>query len=403
MQKPSRVKRGLTCSRLYDFQPAILSTNKKVNNEGRRFLYNDNLFVLVRYPHVVESEFWAETLDLTLLAIGENEVFGFQSNLLISLQADLGLVGAPEDLVFRAESQFVIAADELPVLCRSMKKLDNEGEYEKSGLLSWMELVLRMFPSYLLGVDAFVNTESSSRSPRSLPQQRKLLEPFATLHSIMNLKVTDVNGKTQYVDAQLAEDVKESARRLDSMGEILDESTKIKERGNEAFRAGDFTLADSLYKLAMDNLDTGRRYLSQGSKEGVPGDMPELTYFRAHFSLALRICSNSVAALLRLRQWEAAHEKATEAIGKIKLAEKEISLDPGVVAKLYYRRALASKGMEEIARGVEGRLDHEDEGDFGGVEVAGGEPKTGASGVEGIDDSMAAVCISMMSPEHQMS
>ena len=352
MQTRSRVERGLTCSHLYDFQPAILSTNKQVNKEARGFLYNDNLFVLVKYPHFVGPEFWAETVNLTLLAVGENEVRCFQSNLLVSLQVDLGFIGASENHVFRAESQFVIAADELPVFCRSPKKPDNEGESEELKLFSMIDLVLKLFPSYRLGVDAFVNIESSSRvswSPRSLPQQRKLLEPFATLHSITNLEVTDVDGKTQYVDAQLAEDVKESARRLDSMGEILDESTKIKERGNEAFRAGDFTLADSLYGLAMDNLDTGLRYLSSGSKEGVPGDMPEQTYFRAHFSLALRIWSNSIAALLRLRQWEAAHKKAIEAIEKIKSAEKEISLDPGVVAKIYHRGVLASNEMRDAA------------------------------------------------------
>ena len=289
---------------------------------------------------------------MTLLAVGENQVRCFRSKLLVSLQVDLGLIGAPEDYVFGAESQFVVAADEIPVLCRGLKKLDNEGDNEELRLFSMIELVLRMFPSYRLDVEAFVNIEPSRRVlwiPHSLPQQRKLLEPFATLHSITNMKVTDVEGKTQYVDAQLAEDVKETARRLDSMGEILDESTKIKERGNEAFRAGDFTLADSLYKLAMDNLDTGARYCSQGSKEGVSGDMPEQTYFRAHFLLALQICSNSIAALLRLRQWEAAHNKAIEAIEKIKLAEMEISLDPGVVAKIHHRRVLASNGMRETA------------------------------------------------------
>lgn len=352
MQRRPRVERGLTCSHLYDFQPAILSTNKQVNKEARCFLYNDNLFVLVRYPFAIPPELWAETLDLTLLAVGENQVRCFRSNLLVSLQVDLGLIGAPEDYILRSESQFVVAANELPVLCRGLKKLDNEGENEQSRLFSMLNLVLRMFPSYRLGVDAFVNTKSSSRlswSPHSLPQQRKLLEPFASLHSVMNLTITDVDGKTQYVDAQLAEGVKKSARRLDSMREILDESTKIKDRGNEAFRAGDFTLADSLYKLAMDNLDTGLRYVSRGSEEGVPGDMPEQTYFRAHFSLALRICSNSIAALLHLRQWEAAHEKAIEAIEKIKAAEKEIGLDPGVVAKIYRRRVLARNGMREKA------------------------------------------------------
>lgn len=356
MQRPSRVERGLKCSHLYDLQPAILSTNQQINKEGHSILYNDNLFVLVRYPYVFEfvPEFWAETVDLTLIATGENEVC---SGLSISMQVDLGVIGYPEDLVFRAESQFVIAANELPVLCGCLKKLDNEGDDEDLRFFTTLKLVLKIFPSYRLGVDAFVNREKSSRvsrSPRSLPQQRKLLEPFAALHSVKDPEIADVDGKTQYVDAQLVEYVKEMARQPpDSMSEVLDKSSKLKEQGNQAFRSGDFTLADSLYTLAKDNLDTGIRYCSSASKEGVPSDMPETTYFRAHFLLALQISFNSVAALLCLQQWMAAHEKATMIIGHINLAEKEIRLDPGEMAKIYRRRALASKGMGETARAVE--------------------------------------------------
>lgn len=137
------------------------------------------------------------------------------------------------------------------------------------------------------------------------------------------------------------------------MGEILDKSTKIKDKGNEAFRAGDFTLADSLYNLAMENLDTGTRYLNTHRREGVPGDMPEKIYLRAHFLLVHRICFNSVAALLCLQQWMAAHEKANTSIGMIESAAKEIVFDPGEMAKFYHRRALASKGMGKTARAVE--------------------------------------------------
>ena len=103
---------------------------------------------------------------------------------------------------------------------------------------------------------AFVNIGPSKRvswSPRSLPQQRRLLEPFALLHSVTNLKISHVSGKTQNIDAQLMEDIKERASRPpDSMKEILNSSVKIQEQGNEAFRAGDFTLASSRYEPALE-------------------------------------------------------------------------------------------------------------------------------------------------------
>ena len=167
MQRPSRVKRGLTSSRLYDFQSAILCTNKQVNKEARRFLYNDNLFVLVRCPKFIPPEFWTADLDLTLLAAGENEVcYSPSALLIISLQVDLGLDVVSANNLFSAESQFVIAANELPLFCRILKKLDNEGGNDNNEIprfLSILNLVLRMFPSYQLGVDAFADIGSSSR------------------------------------------------------------------------------------------------------------------------------------------------------------------------------------------------------------------------------------------------
>lgn len=348
MQKPSRVKRGLGCGHLYDFQPAILLTNKQINKEARRFLYNDNLFVLIKYPHVDSLDsLWTE--EMTLLAVDEDEVCSFRSALRISLYVDLCIHGNDNR---RLASEFVIAANELPIFCSILKKIDNEGP----GLLSSLKLVLGISPSYQLDVDAFVYKAPSSRvsrNPRSLLQQRKLLEPFATLRS-MTLEIADVDGKTQYVDTQLTEDIRERASRPPySMVEVLDTSAKIKEKGNQAFRAGDFALASSLYKSALENLNAGERYLDTDIEEG---GFTEQTYFEAHFSLAFRIWSNSVAVHLRLHEWTAAHEKATKGIEKIETVQnagENIVFGPGEVAKLYFRRALASEGMGKINRAVD--------------------------------------------------
>ena len=330
---------------MYDFQPAILLTNKRIYKEARHFLYDDNLFVRVRYLHSSSlGTLWKA--KLTLLA-AEEDLFSCWSGPRVSLHVDLSIHGR-DDL--RVDSQIIIAANELPVFCRILRKLDNEGP----GLLSNLKLTLRISPSYQPDVDAFLNMGSSnqmSQSQRSLPQQRRLLKPFAMLHSMWNLEIADVDGKTQYIDAQLMEDVKKRAtRRPYSMEEVLDISAKIKEQGNEAFGAGDFALAYSLYDSAFENLEAGERYLDRGSGEG---GCAEQKYFEAHFLLAFRIWSNSVAALLHLQQWMAAHERATVVVEKIKMVGEEIIFDPAEVAKLYHRRALASKGMGRIARAIE--------------------------------------------------
>ncbi|CAD6577001.1 MAG: hypothetical protein ASARMPREDX12_008077 [Alectoria sarmentosa] len=349
-ERPSRGKRGLGCKHLYDFQPAILLTNKQINKEARHFLYDENLFVLIRAPQSVEFEsIWLE--ELTPLATKEDKVCCFRSALRISLQVDIG-VQVKRDL--RLESQVVIAANELPVLCSILKKIDNEGP----GILSDLKLVLAIFPSYQLDVDAFAHTGPSSRgswNPRSLSQQRRLLEPFAMLHSMTNLEIADVNGDTQNIDAQLMVDVKKRASRSLSTEEVLDGSAKIKEQGNKAFHAGNFELAYSLYMSALGNIEAGERYLDEryfdtSTREGA---LAEQKYFQAHFLMASRIWSNSIAALLRLQRWTAAHKKATIGIEKIKSVRGEITFDPGEVAKIYFRRALSSEGMGKNSRAIE--------------------------------------------------
>lgn len=328
---------------MYDLQPAILRTNKQINKESRRVLYIENLFVLVKYPQGFGLD-EVLTEDLTLLAAKEDDVRCFRSDLLISLHVDLCL---PGKIDFPIESQIVIAANELPVFCRLLKRFDDK----ISGFLSGLILSLGVFPSYTLDVDASAHMKKSSRvswKSRPLLQQRKLLEPFAGLHSMTNLKIADMDGKTQYINVKLMEDVKKRASRAPySMEEVLDTSAKINEKGNEAFRAGDFALAQSLYESALVTREEGSRYLEEGELAG------QTYLLQATGLLGLRIGSNLVAALLRLQQWTAAHEKATKVINMVEKTGKNIVFEPGALAKLYHRRALASQGMGKMARAVE--------------------------------------------------
>ena len=324
---------------LYDFQPAILRTNKKINNEARRFLYYDNLFVLVGYSHRDHLE-TLRTGGLTLLAARKDELRCSWSSQRISLHVNLWSPRS-EDLLI--ESKFVFAADELWLFCKTLERFDNDFPT----FFSRLRLILGIFPSYHLGIDDSVTTLA-----RPLPQQRMLLEPFSKLQSTKNLKIINVDGMTEGIDAQLMEDVKNKAGRLpQSMKEILLTTNRITDQGNEAFHAGDFRRAFSLYESAWKNLDAGKRYLEEASKAG------ELTkYFCEHFQLGLRIWSNSVAALLRLQQWKNAHKMATEVIEDIALTkdnEGETLYPPCELGKLYYRRALASEGMGKMAQAVE--------------------------------------------------
>lgn len=349
VQRLLRVKRNLGCSHFYDFQPAILLTNRQINEEARRFLYDDNLFVLVKYTYSDPLDIlWAlSRRDLALVAIQKDDIWSYRSALRVSFHVGLHTKKNDDP---RVESQFVIAANELPMFCRQLRGLDNQW----LGFLPRLKLVLEVLPSTQLHVGSLVNMRPSNRvswNPRSLPQQRKLLEPFATLHSTTNLKIADVDGKTQCIDAQLMEDVREKAGRPPySMGEILDAAAQMKERGNEAFRAGDFALAHSLYESASSNLVAVKRYLTTKFRDT---ETVEEAQSYAYSLLAFRISSNSIAALLRLQQWTAAHKKATIWIGHVQFPTVDIVLHPNEMAKILYRRALASEGRGNMTRAVE--------------------------------------------------
>lgn len=347
VEQLSRVKRNLGCSYFYDFQPAILLTNRQINEEARRVLYHDNLFVLVKYTYGSSDALKAfSRRDLALVATQKDEVWSYRAALQVSFPS-LRDQRREDKLV---ESQFVIAASELPMFCRILRLLDNEW----LGFLSSLELVLIVLPSAPLNVDSFVNMSRSNRVswvPRSLQQQRKLLEPFATLHSIMDLKVVDVDGKTQDINAQLMEDVRVRAGQPPySMGEVLDAATELKEQGNEAFRTGDFALAHSLYETAWSDLVGGKRYLTMGFRDIKTVEARKSDAWQL---LAFRIASNSIAALLHLQQWTAAHKKASKWIEHVQTPEVNSALQPHEMAKIFYRRALASEGRGDMARAIE--------------------------------------------------
>ena len=353
MQKRSRAERGLYGSLLYDFQPAILRTNKRINVEARRLLYDDNMFVLVRHPAVFPWDA-LRVGELTLLAVKEDEGRCSLSSSRISLHVDLKYdlkYHGPEDLPMKP--RFVMAANELGTLCRTLERLDQDFP----GFLTGLNVKLGIFPRYQLVANASAITGSPSLlvwSPRPFPEQRILLEPFSALHSVKNLEIASVDGKTERIDAQLMEEVKERACGLPpSREEVMATTTKIEDHGNKAFRAGDFLHASVLYKSAWENLKA-RDYYYYREMLSKPAEFIEGT--RARLQLGLRIRSSLVAALLRLQLWSEAHKTATQQtreIARTKDVGWEIYYDPGELAKLYYQRALASEGMGKLTQAVE--------------------------------------------------
>ena len=339
MQKPSRAERGLHGSLLYNFQPAILLTNKRINIEARRLLYDENMFVLVRYPPVFPWDA-LRIRDLTLLAVKEDEVHCSMSSSRISLRVDLKY-----DIPYHEHEQFmkprfVMAANELEILCKSLERLDQKCP----GFFIGLNVKLGIFPRYQLVANASAITGLSRPLvwvSRPFPEQRILLEPFSTLHSVKNLEIASVDGKTERIDAQLMEEVKERASGLPpSIEEVMVTTTKIEDHGNEAFRARDFLRASILYKSAWENLKARKYYY----------------YRETRLQLGLRIRSSLVAALLRLQLWSEAHKTATGQIKEIARNEDiewEIDYDPCDLAKIYYQRALASEGMEKLTQAVE--------------------------------------------------
>lgn len=288
-----------------------------------------------------------QTEVLSKVAAEKNEVLRLPSTLRISMHVDLDL---QDDQDSHVESKFVIAARDLRLFSRLLQWLGNE----EPSFLSNINIALVIFPSYQLEIDAPVMPGLHKLviwNPRPIPQQRILLQPFGTLYGLKTLTIVDMEGKTEHIDARLMKDVRRRVCRLPkSMEEVLLTANKIKDRGNEAFRAGDFRRARSLYRSALGNLNAGARYLKQASETGEP-----TRYQCDHYQLELRLQSNWVATLLRLQQWMDAHEIATGLIEEIAIT-KDIATTlyrPNELAKLCFRRALASEGIGKMAQAVE--------------------------------------------------
>ena len=310
------------------------------------------MFVLVRHPL---SFPWSEALllaDLIQLPAKEDELPCSLSSSRLSAHLDLHFQDPGDEEVDDSpvEPGFVIAANELGSLCWSLVTLD----HDSPGFLRGLNLKLGIFPRHQLVANASAITGSSSLldwKSRPFPQQRMLLEPFSTLHSVKNFEIASMDGETERVDAQLMKDVKERAGRPPpSMDEVTVTTTRIEDNGNEAFRAGDFSHACVLYRSAWDNLDAWSFYFHTTtvvqSAEFNESD-------RAHFHLGLRIGSSLVAALLRLQLWSKAHMTATEVIKEIACDrdfESGLYYNLSGLAKLYYLRALASDGLGKLAQ-----------------------------------------------------
>ena len=345
MQKPSRAERGLTANTLYDFQPAILLTNKRINSEARRFLYDDNMFVLVR-SNLKNHLGVLRTSGLTLLAAKEDETRFFRSSLRIAIHVDLDLryTGWENDPL---ESRFVIAAHELWHFCKILDRFDNQWQ-----IFPQLHVTLGIFPYCQQDVDSSGITGLSKPmvwGSRPFPEQRMLLEPFGTLHSLKNLDITSVDGKTERIDAQLIKCIKERAGRLlPSIEELMVTTTNIEDQGNEAFHTGDLVQAASLYKSARKNLKAGYYWTAD--------DFPEHSVICVHHRLKLRIMSKLIAVLLRLQLWSKASKKTTKGIKEITITKHVAGgtlYDTGELAKLYYQMALASEGMGDLSQAVE--------------------------------------------------
>ena len=307
------------------------------------------MFVLVRHPFsfLLDSLL---TRKVTRLPAKEDELHCSLSSSRLSLHVDLHYFGDDEVDNPPVGPGFVMAANELGILCWILVTLD----HEFPGHLPRLNLKLGIFPRYQLVANASAITGSSSLldwKSRPFPQQRMLLEPFSTLYSVTNFEIASMDGETERLDAQLMKDVKERAGRPPpSMEEVTIATTKIEDDGNEAFRAGDFLHACVLYRSARDNLHSWNNYFHRVtivvSAEFYKGD-------RAHIYLGLRIRSSLVAALLRLQLWGEAHGTASEVLWEIVDIRGFRSgpyYDLSDLAKLYYLKALASEGLGKLTQ-----------------------------------------------------
>lgn len=327
---------------LYNFQTAILSTNRQINKEAGHVLYSSNIFVSITHHYNVQpslrhlTELFRKegTKDVfeqrgyPILATGQAarefkhyamDVFpGKLPNVLDSPKLEKEWNNGKRK-EWREVDVFMIACEDLQQLCMVILEI-NRCLYGASDISRTYTLL-------------FIDVLDGGNQLRTGLKER-LLEPFRRLHSIGYVSIA---GE---ISEEYKSDIVASMRKEPPTAEdVIQTACATKAEGDKAFRNKNLMLSLSEYEKTYSDIEAGHQFafapalISNGKYAG-------LLFSRAKEHLLFTLCLNIIAVLLHLRAYQHAYNW-----GRVEQDTRKDLVSKTDFARLWHLRSQASQAL----------------------------------------------------------
>ncbi len=319
----------------YDFCLALFQANRQVYFEARK-IFRQNVFVRITTPWREAEEHVAAEGRVPMLARGANA-----DN--FTAWHMTAVLGSPHYVYVSGNPScsWIMCREDLDTFC----KLWFRSNLGNPGLNQHITLDLKIQDPYQLD------------SYPSKTLQRSLLMPFGIVKGLDNLTVGGYKRESVEKDLRTAMAIPDP-----SPSECIENAVKHKNLGNVELYAANYKLAISEYEKAFESLYLdhnmhGERVAAQMSnffnERLESGTYKGLNADAARNALSVQLTANTVLAYLNMQDWTMAYVWGSRAINYLSTVQTEplSNIPPANSdrAKLYYRTALALKGMGRLA------------------------------------------------------
>jgi tetratricopeptide (TPR) repeat protein len=317
----------------YNLHVTILRTNQQIHNEALK-VFHENRFIRIITPW---TSFKKDVLIQGKFPLIAEEKASFCE--LWHMKMVLDFRGDVDEDVFH---NYITCLEDLPSLCK---------------LLFYASCQFRDFSS-LLHITLHIKDPNSDDDESSNPQalQEALVMPFAILKGLGAFAVRGLDSESVQKKVK-----KEMKKPNPTAGDYLETAAKLKDKGNAAFKEGQYRLSIRRYIKAYEAMHfivDGKRFaimldgyfvitpLVGGRFDGQRGDL-------IRHQLGSQLSWNIIQAYLKLEEYQEAYMWAERAISDIEHADvQQVIADgtPNLVtkadkAKVYWRMVLACKGL----------------------------------------------------------
>ena len=321
----------------YNFDLGLFRTCQQIYNEAREVFRRNNIFVSIQTPWPEAQQHVAIDGYVPIVISGDQAQRFDNEHLQV-------IIDSPQyEALNQPTRKFVILLDDLPLFTEMWYYSD----LTHPGLNAHLRLTLRIQDPYQLSFEQ-----------RAIPKalQRRLFEPFGMLKGLFDLQIQGEHY--QSIEKSLREQM---AVPYPAVEKCLEDSTQLKNAGNEALKIREYREALKLYREAFRHL----MIICDGRRRSIWGD----AYFQVkcqggafdgqeaqvvRLVLRVRLVSNSVMAYLKLEDYEEARFWGMRSINMMRgsLDGDEIMMGfegAPEVGKIYYRTGIACREMGDKA------------------------------------------------------